>query len=48
MLEVPEHTRRMREMPRLAALRNAASDGVFVSPPPPREESGVAEATAAP
>ena len=45
MLEVAEHTRPMREMPRLAALRDAASGGVFVSPPPPES---VAEATAAP
>ena len=35
MLEVAEHTYRMRRLPRLAAPRNAASDGVFVSPPPP-------------
>ena len=35
MLEVAEHAGRMSRLPRLAALRNAASDGVFVSPPPP-------------
>ena len=35
-----EHTRRMGEMPKPAALRNAASDGVFVSPPPPPPRVG--------